>query len=258
MATNDKNDLLVKIATYINDNTAGEISPADLRIVLSAMVTADLNLEELTQQIANGITYFKSAGLIPQVSDPVQQEGLIWYDDLNKALAYYDNLGKKTFGSKGSFIVATSDTIPISNDPDASSFFTGLAAINGIDGFEVDLASGSVRNISGRTLSVMSGTVSTQPSKTGGAATILDLFSETSTDLITWTKNANSARTYTITNTGQSFRTTVSFVNGWANNEYVRFKFFADDSTLSFTPTSIVADGDTINSYSAVWALTEV
>jgi hypothetical protein len=258
MATNDKNDLLIQIETHINDNTAGEISPADLRIVLSAMVTADLNLEELAQQIASGVTFFKAAGLTPQLIDPPNQEGTIWYDNVNKTLAYYNNLGKQLFGSKKSFIVATTDSIPISSDPDASSFFTGLTAINGIDGFEINVASGSVRNVSGKTLNAMSGTISTQPSKTGGTTTELDLFSERSTDLVNWTKNANSARSYQITNTGQSFRTTVSFIESWANNEYVRFKFFAGDNTLSFEPTSIIADGDTVNSYSAVWALTEV
>ena len=258
MATNDKNDLIILIDSLMPDNNTGEISPEDLRTVLSSMVTADLNLEELTQQIANGTTYFAAAGLTPQLIDPAEQEGLVWYDAVNKTLAYYSNLGKQLAGDKVHFIVATKDTIPVPNDPNASGFFTGYASINSISGFEVDAVSGSVRNVSGRTIGQMGGTISFSPSKSGGTTSELDIFSERSSDKITWTKNINSARSYQITNTGQSFRTTVSFITNWQNNEYVRFKFFSDSSTLSFASSAIVADGDSIDSYSSVWDLIEV
>ena len=54
MALN-KNDLLSLIASNLPDNTVGSITPALLRQVVEQMVTADLNLEELTTQIAKGI-----------------------------------------------------------------------------------------------------------------------------------------------------------------------------------------------------------
>ena len=50
----DKNDLISLIAVNINDNIAQEITPAKVREVLEQMVTADLNLEELTLQLAKG------------------------------------------------------------------------------------------------------------------------------------------------------------------------------------------------------------
>jgi len=254
----DKATLTAQITNLLPDNNTGDISPADVRTVLNAMVDADLNLAELTQQLALGATYFESAGLTPLAVDPANQEGLVWYDDVNKTLAYYNNLGKQLSGSKKHFVVATADNIAVSSDSNATSFFTGLVELNGIEGFEIHVPSGSVKNVTGKTMAEMTGTISTQPSKSGGNSSVLSLYSERSTDLVTWTKNVNSARIYTIVNAGQSFRTTVSFVSDWVDGEYLRFKFFADDATISFDPASIVADGDTVNSYSAVWNLLEV
>lgn len=53
-----KNALLIQIATLFADNANGDISPSDLRTGLSAMVSADLNLEELTTQEILGAINF--------------------------------------------------------------------------------------------------------------------------------------------------------------------------------------------------------
>jgi hypothetical protein len=60
MAANDKNDLLIQIANELPDNTNGDINPSNIRTTESAMVTYNVNTEELTQQDVQGVIEFKA------------------------------------------------------------------------------------------------------------------------------------------------------------------------------------------------------
>jgi hypothetical protein len=60
MAANDKNDLLVQIATELPDNSNGDINPSNIRTTESAMVTYSVNMEELTKQDIQGPIEFKT------------------------------------------------------------------------------------------------------------------------------------------------------------------------------------------------------
>lgn len=263
MATGDKNDLLNTISNSINDNNTGDVTPADVRTTESAIVTYNLNQKELTTQTVDGVVSFlsgqesKTVQLTPQLSDPPNSEGLVWYDNANKGIAFYNNLGKQLSRTRLNFLVASSDSISVSNDPNASSFFTGLAGLGDNQGFTVDAATGSVINTSGRNIAKVTGQISIQPTKSGGSVTLLSVFSEKSTDGVSWTKNANSARTYDLSNTGESFKTSASFTLNWSNGEYLRFRMFANDATISLEPPSVVADSVTIEGYSVVWELEE-
>ena len=60
MATGDINDLLNTIAIKLPDNDTGEISPADVRTVDSAIVTYNLNKAESNPQEVEGPVDFKT------------------------------------------------------------------------------------------------------------------------------------------------------------------------------------------------------
>lgn len=84
----DKNTLLAMIANLYPDNTTQDITPSKLRQGLERMVNADLNLEELTEQLVKGaLTQVLLAAANP---DPAHTEGLVFYDQVEKALSYYN------------------------------------------------------------------------------------------------------------------------------------------------------------------------
>ena len=92
MAANDKNELLIQIATLINDNNNGEISPADIRTVLSAMVTADINMNELTDQFLSSIIRDAQSVIFNRLMDaPPHEEGALFYDKDKHALSYFND-----------------------------------------------------------------------------------------------------------------------------------------------------------------------
>jgi hypothetical protein len=264
MATGDKADLLNTISTNIIDNDARLNTPAKVRTVDSAIVTYNLNQKELTRQEVDGAVGFlaghesKDIRLTPQVVDPAYLEGLTWYDNVNKGIAFYNNLGKQLSRTRLNFFVASITTVAVPNSPNAATFFPGLVGVGENTGFTVHPTTGSVRNASGRDLAKVTGVISIQPVKSGGNVSLLSFFSEKSVDGVTWVKNSFSARTYDISNTGDSFKTSASFTTEWPNNSYLRFRFFADDSTLSFVSPTVIADGDTIRGYSMAWELEEM
>lgn len=157
---------------------------------------------------------------------------------------------------KTSFIAVSSDTIPVSENDASLSIVTGLSLLSTTNGFIVDSATGSVKN-TGADIDSAIGSISYQPSRTGGgAANSLYIISEISTDGITWTKNLNSARKIEIPSDGETFKTSVSFVEQWLSGEYLRFKFYTlGGGSISFTPESVTLEGEVISGYSIVWVL---
>jgi|LGVF01.2.fsa_nt_gb hypothetical protein len=90
MASN-KNDLLALIANLYPDNGTGAITPAKLRQGLEEMISSDVNMSELAEQFMLGaiknILLRNAASPNP---DPAYQEGLVFWDDTEKALSYYN------------------------------------------------------------------------------------------------------------------------------------------------------------------------
>ena len=70
---------------------------------------------------------------------------------------------------------------------------TGMNTIREINGFELDVATQSMKNISGRTLTMV-GDMAVQFEQTGSQQTEFYIYSEYSIDGINWTFNQNSLR----------------------------------------------------------------
>lgn len=154
------------------------------------------------------------------------------------------------------FLATSDDTITVSLDPNAPSFLTGFN-FDGSDEFELfDAATGAVKNVSGRTLTVL-GTISYNPNKIGGGVALLQTLSESSFDEgSSYSVNVGSLRPVEINNSGESFKTIVSFLAAWAPNQIVRFRVFEDSNTATnIEPSSTSALGGTVTGHSVIWTL---
>lgn len=158
------------------------------------------------------------------------------------------------------FVAGSIDNITVNTDPNAPSFLTNLALDPGSFGASLDFLDGSVKNVSGRAIPQMVGTISFQPNKGGGGVTLLHLWSERSNDDgTTWTQNSNSLRAIEISNSGETFKTSLSAILNWAPDELIRFRIYAlSGGSITFvSPTDTVLGGEVINGYSVAWELSE-
>ncbi len=164
-----------------------------------------------------------------------------------------------TVVEKTYFSVLSKTSISVSGDNDNPSYFEDIILIKA-GGFEIsDALTGAVKNISGRTIELMKGTVSFNPDNVGGGSPEFYLFSERSEDGITWTLNADSLRPIEISNNSETFRTVVSTVVDLPNNYHLRFRMFTDTGSVNFDPTAAnVLGGQTITGPSVDWNLNEV
>lgn len=160
-------------------------------------------------------------------------------------------------GSIG-FGVLSADSIAISNSSDNPSFITGIILTEGSHGFEIyDAVTGAVKNTSSRDTREMSGTLSYQPSVSGGNASELYIFSEKSMDGISWEAVDGSLRTMELRNSGEAFETIVSYSPSWLKDEIIRFRFYTDGNITFSQPTATVLGGQTITGPSVFWQLSE-
>jgi len=153
----------------------------------------------------------------------------------------------------------TLDTVSIGIDGDAPSLFTGLGTLVTNNDFLISAVDGSAQNKTGRVLDACLGTVSFQPNKLGGGTTIVNFWSERSTDGIVWTQNSNSLRILEVSNSGETFKTTVSSALDWQIDEFIRFRVYAaTGGAIEFTsPSDTVLGGEVIQGYSVLWELGE-
>lgn len=160
---------------------------------------------------------------------------------------------------KQHFIAASLLTIIVGTDANSPSFFTGMSLISSSTGFTSIDTNGVIVNESGRVIKSMSGSISFQPSKSGGGTTSLSLWSERSIDGATWTQNSESLRTIEISNNGETFKTSISLILDWEDGHYLRFRIYASGGgSVSFvSPTDTVLGGEVITGASAVWELSE-
>ena len=157
--------------------------------------------------------------------------------------------------NRGYFTVDSDDTFTV---PTNASFVTGLEVIGTMKGFSLDTVNEAVENVSGRTLN-MTGMVSFQLERTGGGDTILWFYSESSTDGITWTKNAKSLREIKIGKDGVDYKSGFSFTQvPWNNGVKIRFMFEVDTAnSLEFLSVNNEFGGDTVTSHAFVWNMSE-
>lgn len=167
-------------------------------------------------------------------------------------------LSGRSISQKAHFLAFSEDTEIISADKDAPSFLPGFVC-DCAAGFELtDVAKGTIRNVSGRTVTV-TGTISFRPVKGVGGTVVVSVLSERSTDDITYVVKQGSLIPVEVSSTGQSFKTSVSFAVTWANGEYIRFRAYTDGAaTLSFEQSSdTVLGGQAITGHSMIWELSE-
>lgn len=158
---------------------------------------------------------------------------------------------------KNYFFAASDETVTIGEDADNPSFITDLHLIKN-RGFEIDSIDGKIKNISGRLINYMSGTVSFQPEKDAASTTLLYIWGERSLDGVTWTQNIGSLRSLEIPGSGETFKTSISIIRDFHPNEYMRFRVYAVGAGgLTLVPPSITSDGKTISGHSVLWELQE-
>lgn len=147
----------------------------------------------------------------------------------------------------------------IINDTPASPSFLGPLKLDHADEISlVDAANGTMRNDTGRLIS-MTGSISYNPDKGGGGTTTLNLISERSNDNgATWFGNVNSRRTVEISNNGESFGTKISSIIDWEPGQLLRFRAWRVAGSLSFVSTDVAALGETYTTPSIVWELSEI
>ena len=87
----DKNALLALVSNLYPDNSSGLVTPAKLRQGLQEMINSDLNLEELTTQEVLGLILYTSIAMKTGLADPAYQEAIVFYDDTEKALSYFND-----------------------------------------------------------------------------------------------------------------------------------------------------------------------
>lgn len=166
--------------------------------------------------------------------------------------------GWKPAYAPDSFAVKSTDTIAVGTEANPS-ILTGLVAVSPIVGFTVDAALGAVRNVSGVDIARAAGSLAVQPVKTGGGGvSVVSIYSERSTDGVTWVKNEDSLRTFEVPNDGESFLSPPSFTQTWPNGSYVRFRVATDGGTISLTAPSKTLEGTVVSGLSVYWTMTRI
>lgn len=174
---------------------------------------------------------------------------------------FYERALEGTLPTTGvsSFAVASNDLITLSKDPLTPTIITGLFSEGSLNGFEIDVGLGALKNTSGRVINRMSGTFSFQPLVTGGSQATIVAFSEKSLDGINWTLNPGSLRAgINVSQSGQSFRTLSSLALDVKDDEYIRFGFYCTGlPTVQLNSPTDTIRGQSVDGYAFVWDLRE-
>jgi hypothetical protein len=247
MPEGDKASLLNKVATELPDNNEGEIEPSNVRTSESAMITYNLNMEELSTQTVKG----------PVIFDQLQLSGGAPVEEAPEDGVYYVR-GDAAWVRKASLVAISNAVIPINDSAVNPSFFVIDDVSQSVGITLEDGATGTVKNSTGRDISEMVGSISFQPDVTGGTIRRMVIVSETSADNLTWLGNLNSIRKVEIGTSSESFKTNVSLVDNWAAGSYLRFRAYDEaDGGLDLTPTSATILGQSFTGPSLIWSLVE-
>lgn len=261
MATGDKTDLLSSLANNITDNNNKENTPARHRTYASKVITYCLNLVEATKQIVLGPIDFSEqveftkppthlGSPLVTAADTVEEAPLDGGLYVRRDGEWVQNL---------SFIATTNSTVVI-NGSSVTPSFLPIDTIENPVGVEVVTPSeGSIKNISGRLIKTLTGTVSFNPDVSGGATKRVVLVSETLLDGETvWTGNLNSIRKIEIGSSTESFKTNVSLLVNWPVNSQLRFRAYDETGVgVDFTTEAETILGQSFTGASLVWDLSE-
>lgn len=138
--------------------------------------------------------------------------------------------------------------------------FPVITALPNMEGFEVDVATNSVKNISGRDLDII-GDVAIQVTSTATTDVPVYMYSETSTDGINWTINQSSLRKVKIVKEGTDYISMPSLLitTKWLNGAYNRFRLYKEGAgDVSITPVTDTINGTTVIGHSFIWTIHEV
>lgn len=135
---------------------------------------------------------------------------------------------------------------------------TGMNIIREINGFELDVTTQSIKNISGRTLTMV-GDMAVQFEQTGSQQAEFYVYSEYSNDGITWTFNQNSLREVAVVKTGIDYLSIPSLnIGDWEDGGYIRFMFAKEGNggVLIESPVKTIG-GVVMDGHSFIWNMRE-
>lgn len=247
MARATLTDLINRITQDIQENTSGNITATTMNELLDYL-TNNLYLPTdptVTVNTTLGIKEFTFGTGLTVVTDGVTGTATI------------TNPSANVVNNGASFFASSVTTINIGTDSVNPSFLGPLTLDSATGITLTDAATGTVRNDSGRVIT-MTGSINYNPNVTGGGTTTLNLVSERSLDNgVTWAGNLESRRSMEINNTSESFGTKLSLILNWQPNQLLRFRAWVDTGSITLESTSATALGQTFTSPSVVWELSE-
>ena len=135
-----------------------------------------------------------------------------------------------------------------------------MLSLPDMEGFELQIASNSIKNVSGRDLDI-TGSMAIQISSTATADIFVYVYSENSMDGTTWTINQGSLRKIKVVKEGIDYITVPSLLlnSKWMNGQYNRFKFYKEGTgDVSLISVSDIVNSTTINGQSFLWTIHEI
>jgi len=137
--------------------------------------------------------------------------------------------------------VKSSKTYPISQIEATPTIFDDLE-LDGLTsfGWQIEPTLGAIRNVSGRTLVVNFGVVSSHTVSTNNSDALLQIYSVTSTDQIgnAWQLNVDSGRQETVSGQSEKYGSKASQAFSVPDREMVRFEAISDSANISIAPIS--------------------
>ena len=164
--------------------------------------------------------------------------------------------GNITSLSDASFSLKSNTTIVCPDITSSKELASDFQEIQETRGFEI--VNGTVKNISGRTLT-MYGSLEVKYKQTGGQPATFHLASETSMDGVTWTPNTQSYRSVYVTKNGEDILNIDSLnEQDWQDGQYIRWIFGKTGTGgIEISQPSIVWDGQTIYGRALLWTMKE-
>ena len=151
-------------------------------------------------------------------------------------------------------IANTDYTISTSSASPSDLLF--LSTIGAAVGLELDPADGSIRNLTGRTIT-LTGAISMQTNVVSGSSPELQLASARSADKINWTYNADSHREFEVATDAETVLNTTSFFVDVAPNDYIKFTCYTNSGSLEFINRSEPFEGQSVSGFTILWQLRE-
>jgi hypothetical protein len=147
---------------------------------------------------------------------------------------------------------------PVTTDGVNPSHILGLEMSNQTPGdFQIEADVGGIRNISGRTLIVSHGLVSTHAKSTNASDRVLYIASQLSPDKVTWTVNADSGRSSTVSGTTEEYGSKSSEAFNWPSNSVLRFVVYASGAGVSLEAVTFNIAGEAVTGPAFRWRLKE-